>query len=33
MATFPVGVPAKRCFEGGIGAEFFGLHTGHHAVN
>ena len=33
VTTLPVGVPAKRRFKFGIGAEFFGLHSKHHAVD
>ena len=33
VTTLPVGLPAKGRFKLGIGAEFFGLHSKHHAVD
>jgi len=32
VTTLPVGVPAKGRSKLGVGAEFFGLHSKHHAV-
>ena len=33
VTTLQVGVPAKGRFKLGIGAEFFSLHSKHHAVD
>ena len=33
VTTLPVRVPAKGRFKLGVGAEFFGLHSKHHAVD